>query len=49
MSRRKEWEFLWLKYSRIGSVEHLTLFGLTIYRRSGSICQLFGINWIEKN
>lgn len=48
MKREKRWAFLWLEYSRIGSVEHLTLFGLTVYRRSGSICQLFGYEWIQK-
>lgn len=48
MSRRKEWAMLWLEYSRIGAVEHLTLFGFTIYRRSGSVCNLFGIEWIVR-
>jgi hypothetical protein len=46
--RIKEWEFLWLKYSRVGHVECLKLFGHTIYRRCGSICELFGFEWVQK-
>lgn len=48
MNRRKEWAFLWLEYSRVGAVEHLTLFGFTLYRRSGSVCNILGFEWIEK-
>lgn len=48
MDRRKRWEFLWLVYERVGYVERLSLFDLTIYRRCGSICELFGYRWIEK-
>ena len=45
---KKEWKFLWLEYYRIGSVEKLSLFGLTLYRRAGAICELLGFQWVEK-
>lgn len=48
MTREKRWEFLWLEYSRVGFVEKLTLFGFTLYRRSGSICELLGFEWVQK-
>lgn len=48
MKRSKRWAILWLEYERVGFVEHLTLFGLTVYRRSGSLCELFGYEWIQK-
>lgn len=47
-NRIKRWKFLWLEYERVGWVEELTIFGLTIYRRSGSVCELFGYHWIQK-
>lgn len=48
MNRFKRWEFLWLKYERVGSVEQLMFGNYTIYRRCGSICELFGYEWIQK-
>lgn len=48
MNREKRWSFLWLEYQRIGWVEELTLFGFTIYRRCGSLIELFGIHWVQK-
>ena len=48
MSNKQSWKFLWLEYDRVGFVEHLTLFGFTIYRRAGSVCELFGFHWIQK-
>lgn len=48
MNREKRWGFLWLEYERIGYVEHLTLFGLTLYKRCGQIINVCGYEWIEK-
>lgn len=48
MNRVKRWAILWLEYERVGSVENLSLFGFAIYRRSGSVCELFGFEWIQK-
>lgn len=48
MSRIKKWAVLWLEYERIGSVEEFTLFGLTLYRRSGSLVSLLGFHWVQK-
>lgn len=46
--RGQNWEFLWLKWERIGAVERLSFADLTIYRRAGSLVELFGIHWMEK-
>lgn len=48
MNRENRWEFLWLKYKRVGYVECLTLFGLTLYRRCGSLIEVCGIQWVLK-
>lgn len=48
MYRQKRWAFLWLEYERVGSVEKYTLFGFTIYRRSGSVIEFLGREWIQK-
>lgn len=48
MNREKRWAFLWLEYERVGYVECLSLFGLTLYRRCGQIIQILGIEWVEK-
>lgn len=48
MSRKKRWAFLWLEYERVGYVEKLTLFGLTLYRRCGSLVEVLGFQWVEK-
>ena len=48
MNRVKRWAFLWLEYERVGSVEELTLFGFTLYRRSGSLVSLLGFHWVQK-
>lgn len=45
---RKEWKFLGVEFYRIGSVEKLSFFGMTIYRRAGACCELFGCQWMEK-
>lgn len=42
------WSILGLKWSRIGYVERLTLFGFTLYRRCGQIVEVMGFQWIEK-
>lgn len=46
--RNNGWKFLWLEYSRVGYVEHLTLFGYTLYRRAGSVINILGFEWIEE-
>lgn len=48
MNREKRWEFLWLEYERVGYVERLSLFDLTLYRRCGQIIELLGIEWVQK-
>lgn len=44
----KEHFSLWLEYERVGYVERLSLFGLTLYRRCGQIIELLGIEWVQK-
>lgn len=48
MKREKRWVFLWLEYERVGYVEELTLFDITLYRRCGSLCYLLGFEWWAK-
>lgn len=48
-SREKHWAILWLEYSRVGYVEALTLFGLPLYRRCGSLVEVCGIHWRVEN
>jgi len=48
MRSYNRWAFLWLEWERVGHVETLSLFGFTLYRRSGQILNILGTEIILK-